>query len=1428
MLQRLWMTTLAVTILALGTALPASAEFSVVEQHELEASYRAQGLIVDFDADRGLPDRILNARLGLTDGARVTGTPEEISAAFLREHAQLLFGTEDVLIDALGRGTAEFELVTTGTRESLSGTQVFRQQFSRGLPIDKAIVQVNLDHNGQVMSAVSKAQPRAVLQTIDPIASRADAVAALLANVENPGTARVAPKTELVGWYNGGVTHLTWKVEVALWSPYSDQFAYVDAISGKVLSQHDEMINCSNKLPGAPIGRVDIAPPPAEPEPANAGTTFHKADGSGNVLPANPLNDQPSRYGLRDGDPVVGFVENKTLPRLDGSGFLRGDYVDATNSSITRANEASLIFNFSPDVADGNFHEANVYWHLDTIQDYFQTTLGITNANNRRTTAAAHEGEDDNSSYSPGTLGIRYGDGGVDDSEDGEVILHEYGHAVHDNISGIGGGEAGAISEGFGDYLAASFGQNPLVAEWDATSYNPGPPPNLRRTDGNLTYPDDLTGEVHADGEIISAAWWELNTLLGRETADKLTIESFFLVGASTNMPEMADAYVQADQAIYGGAHIGTIFAVFGGRGMGPSYLLEINHTALADTENTAGPYAVNATVLHTSPITGTDAVQMHWRVDGDPGYNDVTMVSGGGDLWVSSIPGPGGDATIEYYITVEDDLAVTSSAPLTAPGTVFSFNVGTDFIAPMLTHTPLGDQPLLTWPAQVRATVTDNLGVASVVCDYSLNSVPQGSFPLFVAGGDNWAADFPISSGSLVFGDIIEYSITATDGSSAANQVSTGPHSFEIIDAKGVVLIIDDDDSAKDGGSRMTSDKVETFDVPRDPAKIGSSATQMAAALTATGYVVTVEPSSTTDPGTWGTYNLIISSSGASESALADAAYRAALVAYTQGGGKLLVEGGEVGYRSVSSPGFPEIVSDVIHAFDWNSDNAGPLAGVSSQSSHPIRTYPNAIPTSIPISYSGYGDEDAVTPNPEAYTVYGTTNLPNDAGVLVYDDNVAPASAQIVYCAFSMSSITDPAVADALTENIVEFLLAEETGATASVSGQITLENAGAASGITVLLNGDPVVTDGSGNYEFTDLFAATYSLEIQGPAGYESITTMVAVSNGQILTNLDFILRELVETDITCNEAITPIPDNTPAGITSEIYVGDSAEISTVTVSVDITHTWQGDLIVDLTSPEGTTVRLHNRTGGSADNLIETYAGLVNFAGEASIGTWSLTVSDNAGQDTGQLNEWCINMEALAFGAVPVLVSNFDARNVEAGVELSWNLLSRSGVENIQIRRHAGDATQIITAEPLKAEAGAASFIDRSPALEDGTQVSYVLMGTFSDGRTEPLSEEVTLTYARVLPQRFALNQNFPNPFNPSTSIQFALPVGGRTSLKIYDLAGRLVKQLVSEDLAAGTHSVRWDGRDDHGRTVASGTYLYRLQSNDNQDTRRMLLLK
>lgn len=90
------------------------------------------------------------------------------------------------------------------------------------------------------------------------------------------------------------------------------------------------------------------------------------------------------------------------------------------------------------------------------------------------------------------------------------------------------------------------------------------------------------------------------------------------------------------------------------------------------------------------------------------------------------------------------------------------------------------------------------------------------------------------------------------------------------------------------------------------------------------------------------------------------------------------------------------------------------------------------------------------------------------------------------------------------------------------------------------------------------------------------------------------------------------------------------------------------------------------------------------------------------------------------------------------------------------------------------------------------------------------------------------FSLEQNHPNPFNPSTQVGFSLERGGRASLRVFDARGRLVKSLISAHLPAGQHSATWNGLDDRGQPAPSGVYFYRLESSGQKVERRMLLVK
>jgi hypothetical protein len=94
--------------------------------------------------------------------------------------------------------------------------------------------------------------------------------------------------------------------------------------------------------------------------------------------------------------------------------------------------------------------------------------------------------------------------------------------------------------------------------------------------------------------------------------------------------------------------------------------------------------------------------------------------------------------------------------------------------------------------------------------------------------------------------------------------------------------------------------------------------------------------------------------------------------------------------------------------------------------------------------------------------------------------------------------------------------------------------------------------------------------------------------------------------------------------------------------------------------------------------------------------------------------------------------------------------------------------------------------------------------------------------------VPSAYKLSQNFPNPFNPTTTIKFDMKEKGPVTLKVYNVAGQLVRTLVDDVRDAAAYSIAWDGRNNIGSDVASGIYFYKMETNGFSETRKMVLLR
>jgi Zn-dependent metalloprotease len=438
--------------------------------------------------------------------------------------------------------------------DGIGATHFYFRQTVGALGVFDAETSVHVDRSGQVFALTSEFTPDMdpSLATVSPVLGESvarevaiDALGAIPAQIDRDEYLSVE-----LGIAPVDRGRLAWRVFVPVREPGGAWEVFVDALTGQAIGE-----------------------PRAASYNKNRANVFVP-----NAVVATGQTDLRDQADDTEAVPGSAYTQVK-LRRLDGSGAIQGPFV-TTAGTPSRVRAADGEFpNLTRNKA--GFEEFEVYWAISHAQRYIQRDLGIQNAGNYQIRVNCHFDNQDNSFYTRsgnGTGNLKFGDGGVDDAEDAEIIWHEYGHAVLDNQRPniVLGGEGGAIHEGWGDYLAATLSTTvpgdarfyPAIGEWDAVSYNPGDPAYLRRVDGNKQYPEDIVRQVHEDGEIWSACLWGIHNALGRRVADPIIFNANFLFPQDVEFADAAAAVLQSDSVLNGGANAAAIRAVFARHGL--------------------------------------------------------------------------------------------------------------------------------------------------------------------------------------------------------------------------------------------------------------------------------------------------------------------------------------------------------------------------------------------------------------------------------------------------------------------------------------------------------------------------------------------------------------------------------------------------------------------------------------------------------------------------------------------------------------------------------------------------------------------------------------------------------------------------------------------------------------------------------------------
>ena len=196
-----------------------------------------------------------------------------------------------------------------------------------------------------------------------------------------------------------------------------------------------------------------------------------------------------------------------------------------------------------------------------------------------------------------------------------------------------------------------------------------------------------------------------------------------------------------------------------------------------------------------------------------------------------------------------------------------------------------------------------------------------------------------------------------------------------------------------------------------------------------------------------------------------------------------------------------------------------------------------------------------------------------------------------------------------------------------------------------------------------------------------------------------------------------------------------------------------------------------------------------------------------------------------------IPVELTSLQAASTNDAVELTWTTATETENLGYHVYRSMSDdgeyskiSKELIQGAGSSDQAHSYSYIDQD--VKAGNIYYYKLADVDFNGNTAfhgPISVTV-----EAVPSKYSLAQSYPNPFNPETAINFSIKQAGKVSLKIYNLQGQLIRSLVDADKLAGSYSVIWNGTNDQGVRVSSGTYLYTLKVNGFEATKKLVFMK
>lgn len=558
----------------------------------------------------------------------------------------------------------EFKLSTI--RKSNTGETLRFQQMMKGVPVFQSEIVVHFNKQGK-LSYTGTEGLKNKLKEVDtvPSVSAEEAFKKAIVASKAEGDVNYQENKLFVYVTDEGDTKLVYRAVI---NPYENPGSWetiIDAKTGAVISVKDIAVYHRGHEDDCPDHKKD------KKVKTKKKVNF-KVTGSGYVFDPDPLSRTGSAYSgnfLDNNDATnTSFDNARTLVTLPDIEFannvykLKNAYVEIANISnpnsglFTQATN-QFLFNRS----ELGFEAVNVFWHVDKSMRYINETLGIicrpaTNAGAVLYDPHALSGADNSSYITSGVL--QFGQGGVDDGEDADVIIHELGHGIHHWLAG-GPSNADGLSEGCGDYWAQSYSRS--LNQWPSTApeyqwmFNwdgHNPYWGGRITNYTVTYPG--TGGIHAKGQIWASALMRIYDRIGKEKTDRAFLEGLALTTSTTNQQNAAIAVRQAGIDMLGqfGFNCTDITAMteeFTAAGyILPEYGCTFMDTKEVNNVNTLSVYPNPATeVLHVSLKESKEKNAEIYNMEGRK-VLEATIGKGRNEINISHLPSG------TYIITVK------------------------------------------------------------------------------------------------------------------------------------------------------------------------------------------------------------------------------------------------------------------------------------------------------------------------------------------------------------------------------------------------------------------------------------------------------------------------------------------------------------------------------------------------------------------------------------------------------------------------------------------------------------------------------------------------------------------------------------------------------------------------------------------------------